>query len=448
MNRVLILGAGLVARPIITYLLEKSYKVTVAALNYDRAEELVKDYPGGKAVEWNTDDIASLDTMILDNDIVISLLPFKYHIMVAERCIVFKKNMVTTSYVKPEMQALDQSAKEAGIIILNEVGLDPGIDHMSAMRIIDHIHSKEGKVEEFYSLCGALPAPESAKNPFGYKFSWSPKGVILASKNDALYLKDGEKICVEPINLFQNTFEVEFPNVAKFDVYPNRNSIDYIDIYGIKEVKTIYRGTMRLKGWCRTLHLLKHFNLLDETKFDMTGMTWEGLVKKQTKYPGDKKIKTALLDILASDINVKAIEAMEWLGLFSDEPLNRTFDSPFEVVSDRMIEKMSMTETDRDMVVMLHSFLATYPDGKSEVIHSKMVDFGSLDSDTAVARTVALPAAIATEMILTGKLKLKGVYRPVLPEIYNPILDNLEKLNIKMVETYGLPVEEQVNRNN
>jgi len=446
MNNVLILGAGLVARPAITYLLEKGYNVTVAAMNYDRAVELVKGYKNGKAIEWVTDNTTLLDEMINDNDIVVSLLPYKFHIMVAERCIVFKKNMVTTSYVKPEMQALDESVKKAGIIILNEVGLDPGIDHMSAMRIIDHIHSKGGEVEEFYSLCGALPAPQSAQNPLGYKFSWSPKGVVLASKNDALYLKDSNEVYVEPVNLFRNTFEIDFPNVAKFDIYPNRNSIDYIDIYGIKEVKTIYRGTMRLKGWCETLDAIKHLNLLDENPVELNGMNWSDLIIKQAGINCKTDVKKTIAEHLKLTPDSAAIKAMEWLGFFSTENLNRTVDTPFEVISDRMIEKMSMDNTDNDMVVMLHSFLASYPDGKKEVIRSQMVDYGSLDADTAVARTVALPAAIAIEMILKGKINLKGVYRPILPEIYNPILDSLENMNIKMTEIFGLPVEEQVGR--
>ncbi len=443
MKKVLILGAGMVAKPIITYLLDRNYQVTVAAMNFDRVQELVEGYENGNAVEWTTDNTDMLDKMIAQHDLAVSLLPFKFHVMVAERCIAHGKNMVTTSYVKPEMQALDSAAKSAEIIILNEVGLDPGIDHMSAMRIIDNVHSRGGKIEEFYSLCGALPAPESANNPPGYKFSWSPKGVILASKNDALYLKGGDKKYIQPVDLFTDRFEVDFPKVGKLDVYPNRNSIDYIDIYNVKEAKTMYRGTFRLKGWCETLDAIKRLDLLDETQTDLTGKAWADLVASKVGAAGGD-VKNAVAEHLNISIDSVAIKSMEWLGFFSNEPLNRTIDSAFEVVSDRMIEKMSMEETDRDMVVMLHSFLASYPDGKKEVIQSRMLDYGSLDADTAVARTVALPAAIAVEMILSNQIRLKGVFRPVLPEIYNPILDRLEDMNIRMIEEYGLPVNKQI----
>ena len=198
MKKVLILGAGMVVRPIVKYLLDKGYLVTVATRTKSKADAMIDGHPNGTSMAWTVDDEETLGRLISEHDLTVSLLPYAYHLMVARKCIAHKKNMVTTSYMKPEMQALNQEAKDAGIVIILELGLDPGIDHMSAMRIIDHVHNKGGKIEEFYSITGALPAPEACDNPFNYKFSWSPKGVVLASKNDGRYLRHGNEIYVPP----------------------------------------------------------------------------------------------------------------------------------------------------------------------------------------------------------------------------------------------------------
>ncbi|MEI6124098.1 MAG: saccharopine dehydrogenase C-terminal domain-containing protein [Bacteroidota bacterium] len=444
MNKVLILGAGMVANPIIKHLLSKQIELTVAALNFDEAKKMVGDAPNGKAIHWTTDDEAMLQTLVAENDVVVSLLPYAFHVMVAKCCVKNKKNMVTTSYVKPEMRDLDQPAKDAGVIILNEIGLDPGIDHMSAMRIIDKIHEKGGKVDEFYSLCGALPAPQSCDNPFNYKFSWSPKGVVLAGNNDAMYLKDGNTVELPTANLFKNPMNLFFPGVGSLDIYPNRDSLSYIDIYGIPETKTMYRGTFRFKGWCETLDILKALKCTLPEKYDFTGKSFSGALAMVNGMNDETDSKKKVAVLLHLDENNYALNAIEWLGLFSNAPMNRQVDSMYEITSDLMIEKMMITEQDRDMVAMMHIFKASYPDGTSEVIKSRMLDYGSLKTDTAIARTVALPAAIAVEMILRGEIKVKGVHIPVIADIYNPVLDNLEKLEIRMIEEYGLPLSEKL----
>ncbi|HNW90711.1 MAG TPA: saccharopine dehydrogenase C-terminal domain-containing protein [Bacteroidales bacterium] len=442
MKNVLILGAGMVANPIVQHLLSNNVNLTVAALNIDEAKRMVGAAKNGKAVYWTVDDTEALDRMVSENDVVVSLIPYAFHVMVAKCCIKNKKHLVTASYAKPEMYALDAQAKEAGIIILNEVGLDPGIDHMSAMRIIDHVHGKGGKIEAFYSLCGALPAPESCDNPFNYKFSWSPKGVVLAGNNDAMYLMKGKKVDIPTADLFKNPASIDFPEVGKLYIYPNRDSLSYVDIYGIPETKTMFRGTFRFQGWCETLDVLKALKCTLPEKHDFTGKTFAGAIALVNGFENDKDIKKQAAAFLKIDDNAYALNAMEWLGLFSDQPMNRKEDSMYEITSDLMIEKMMITENDRDMVVMMHIFKVVYPDGTAEVIKSRMLDFGSLKTDTSIARTVALPAAIAVEMILKNEISVKGVYIPVIPEIYNPILDNLEKLDIKMVEEYGLPLTE------
>ncbi|MDR4988994.1 MAG: saccharopine dehydrogenase C-terminal domain-containing protein [Bacteroidales bacterium] len=443
MNKVLILGAGMVVKPIVQYLLKKNISVTVATRTKSKAEAMIDGHPGGTALAWTVDDAETLDKMIAENDLTVSLLPWVYHTMVAKQCIKHKKNMVTTSYVKPEMKALDQEAKEAGIIILNELGLDPGIDHMSAMRIIDHIHGKEGKVEEFYSICGALPAPEIADdNPFRYKFSWSPKGVVLAGNNDGRYLRHGKETYIPTEDLFKNPLSVDFPEVGKLDIYPNRDSMPYIELYGIPETKTMMRGTFRYPGWCESMDAMKALNLITGDSYDFTGKTYAEMVAMLNGMDSTDNLKQKVADLLKTDTDAHAIKAMEWLGIFEDKLMQRQHDTPFEIVSDLMIEKMMIGKEERDMVAMQHVFLASYPDGTKEVIKSSMLDFGSQVTDTAIARTVALPAAVGVEMILQNQITVKGVYIPVIPEIYNPILDALEAMDIRMHEEFGLPEDE------
>ncbi len=443
MNKVLILGAGLVVKPMVEYLLENGFRVKIATTTKEKADRMIKGNPNGSSMKWSTDDTETLEKLINENDITVSFLPYKYHVLVAKTCIRCKKPLVTTSYVQPEMKALDGDAKKAGVILLNEIGLDPGIDHMTAMKIIDHIHNSGGKVKEFYSLCGALPAPEACNNPMNYKFSWSPKGVVLASRNGAQYLKKGKHVKIEPVDLFRDRFTYNFPVLGELEVYPNRDSISYTEIYGIPEAETMYRGTFRYKGWCETLDAMKHLNMLDDTIGNYAGMDYAGFLASRNSIE-----KTGLRKTLALKLGIKeesvAMQSLEWLGFFSNDKMAYGTTSPFEITSDRMISKMALTSRDRDTVMMQHVFLAEYPGGKREVIKSSMLDFGSHETNTAVARTVALPASIAVKMILEKKINLKGVYRPVVPEIYNPVIEELKKLDIEMKEEYGLPESEMI----
>ena len=443
MKKVLILGAGLVVKPIVEYLLKNNFGLMVASPMKDRADEMINGNPLGLSLDWSMDDPAMLDKLIADYDIAVSLLPYKYHSDIAKVCLKLGKSLVTTSYIQPEMKDLDESARKAGLLFLNEIGLDPGIDHMTAMKIIDHIHNKGGRVEEFYSLCGALPASEFANNPLRYKFSWSPKGVILASRNSALYLKKGRKIFVEPSDLFKDRFIFSFPGIGDLDVYPNRDSISYIDIYGISETKTMYRGTFRYNGWCEALDAMKHLRMLDDSVKDYQGMSYAGFLAERSGLE-TSHLKKNLAKKLKVSLNSAIIESLDFLGFFSDEQLHYLETTPFDITSDRMIKKMMLSANERDMVVLQHIVLASYPDGTREVIKSSMLDFGSPSTNTSIARTVALPAAIAVKMILEKKIDLKGVLRPVLPEIYNPVLDELKTLGIEMKEEFGLPESEMI----
>jgi len=443
MKKVLILGAGLVVKPMVEYLLKNGFGLMIASPMKERADEMIKGNPLGSSLDWSMDDPETMEKLVNEYDITVSLLPYKYHSDVAVVCLRHGKSLVTTSYVQPGMLSLNEDAKKAGVLFLNEIGLDPGLDHMSAMRIIDHIHNKWGKVEEFYSLCGALPAPEAANNPLRYKFSWSPKGVILASRNNALYLKKGKKVFIEPADLFKDRFNYNFPGLGDLDVYPNRDSISYMDIYGIQETKTMYRGTFRYKGWCETLDAMKNLNMLDDTVLDYAGMTYADFLAERSGL-NVKNLKNEIAIRLGVPESSSAIESFEFLGFFSDEKLMYNKTTPFEITSNRMISKMSLSDNERDMVILQHIFLAAYPDGTKEVIKSSMIDFGTPSTNTSIARTVALPASIAVRIILEKKINLSGVYRPVVPQIYNPILDELKTLGIEMKEEFGLPVSEMI----
>ncbi len=443
MKKVLILGAGMVSKPMFEYLLEKNISFTAASNTPENSNRVIGNNPLGKSVFIDiVKDKVLMENLISEHDLTVSLLPYAFHIEVAKLCIKHKKNMVTTSYVKPEMQDLDQQAKDAGIIILNELGVDPGIDHMSAMRIIDHIHNKSGKVEEFYSITGALVAPEAEKNPFCYKFTWAPKGVVMAGNNDSRFLWKGEEKYIPTQDLFKKPFSVDFPDVGKLFVYPNRDSLPYMTLYGIPETKTIFRGTFRYDRWCENIDAMKQCDLLSYDKIDLNNKSYADMLAVKIGANNSENIRQKTADFLKISINSRILDAFEWMGLFSGEKIGRSEDSPFEVISDMMIDKMMVSNNERDMVAMQHTFLASYPDGSKEVIRSRLLDFGSLQTNTSIARTVALPAAVGVRMILEGEIHVKGVHIPVIPEIYNPILDALEEMNIKMIEEYGLPETE------
>jgi saccharopine dehydrogenase (NADP+, L-glutamate forming) len=443
MKKVLILGAGLVAKPMVEYLLEKGFRILIASPMKDRADEMIKGNPRGSSVDWSMDDQEGLDRLVAEYDITVSLLPYNFHADVAKICLKHKKHLVTTSYVQPAMMALDEAARAAGVLFLNELGLDPGIDHMTAMKVIDYVHLNGGKVEGFYSLCGALPAPEAATNPLKYKFTWSPKGVILASRNSALYLKKGKETYIDSVNLFKDRFNYTFPGIGDLEVYPNRDSISYTDIYGISETKTMYRGTLRYSGWCETLDAMKSISMLDDKTEDYENRSYADFLADRAGIE-TKDLKKSLAKKLGIPEASVAMESLDFLGFFDDEKLNYSETTPFEITSDRMISRMMLPDNERDMVLLQHIVLAVYPTGRKEIIRSSMVDFGSPSTNTAIARTVALPAAIAARLLLENKIMLSGVYRPVVPQIYLPILNELKSLGIEMNEEFGLPESEMI----
>jgi len=435
MKKILVLGAGMVSRPMIQYLLDQpDFHVIMASRTVSKAEQMIDGHPHGEAFSLDVNDDKKVEDFVSKADVVVSLLPYTYHVKVAEMCIKHKKHMITTSYVSDAMRALDTKAKNAGILILNECGLDPGIDHMSAMRIIHDIEKNKGKVVSFRSTTGALPSHEANNNPFGYKFSWSPRGVLLASRNAARWLEDGTEISIPGEQLFENYSLQDIKGVGTFENYPNRNSVSYKDIYGLKNATTVYRGTFRMTGWCETLRSIVALGWLsEELPMGFSGKTYGDF----TRHLIGAKPKDNLPFTTALYLGLKPysaiIKRLEWLGLFSDMLLPKDKNNPLDYLNTLTLQKMSMGEHERDMVVMHHEFIAEYP-SKKEYVTSTLVDYGIPDGDTSVARTVALPAAIAVKMILKKEISMTGVHIPVIPGIYNPILDELEDMGIKFDE--------------
>jgi saccharopine dehydrogenase-like NADP-dependent oxidoreductase len=441
MKKVLVLGAGLVSRPLVEYLLSHpDFEVTVASRTVSKAENLVGKHPRGKAQALAISNATALKQAIAGCDLAISLVPYTHHVQIAEFCLELKKDMITTSYVSPAMRALDGRARQAGILILNEIGLDPGIDHMSAMRIIHGVQHQGGEIASFFSYCGGLPAPEANTNPFGYKFSWSPRGVVMAGRNTGRYLKDGKEVHVPGPDLFAHYWTIDIEGLTTFEAYPNRDSIPYVETYGITSTRSMYRGTLRNRGWCDTWKKMVDLGLLDDAEMSgLAGLSYGGFIARLIgKSPGPDLMREAATWLKIAE-DAEPIKKMDWLGLFGNDPLPCEKSSPMDVLGGRLLEKLQYREGERDMIVLHHEFRAEYPKGRKERITSTLIDFGIPRGDSAMSRTVSLPAAIAARLMLEGRIKETGVHIPVNPLIYEPVLDELARVNITCKEkTYPL----------
>ncbi|HUU81948.1 MAG TPA: saccharopine dehydrogenase C-terminal domain-containing protein [Phycisphaerae bacterium] len=438
MKKVLVLGAGLVARPLVRYLLgQPDFAVTVASRTVRKAEALVGGHPQGKTLPLLAKETEKLEGLIGEHDLAVSLLPAPQHPVVADLCVKHRKHMVTTSYLSPKMTALDKPAREAGVMILNEIGVDPGIDHMSAMRIIHDIQRRGGKVVSFKSYCGGLPAPEANDNPWGYKFSWSPRAVCTAGKNNARYLQDGKLVEVPGPELFAHHHTVEVAGLGTLEAYPNRDSLGYMDLYGLADIETMFRGTFRYQGWCETLKKVVDLGLLEETPVTYpAGTTCAQFTAGLLKGTPTGDLRQDLAGQLGLEKSSPVLDRFEWLGLLSDEPIAVTGKetTPLDVLAACMAEKMPYRPGERDMIALCHYFLARFPSAGDERITSTLIDYGQPDGDSSMARTVSLPAAVAARLIVTGEVSMPGVHIPVDPRIYNPILDELGTMDIRCIE--------------
>lgn len=433
MNKnVLILGAGSVAPPLVKYLLNQpEIKLSIADRFFSKAKSLASRSSNARALDLDIRDMEKTRALISEADIVISILPYTFHPEIAAHCTDLNTNMLTASYASESIKKFDSQAKQKGVLLLNEIGLDPGIDHMEAMRIIDDVKKRNGTVTSFVSYCGGLPAPEANTNPFGYKFSWSPMGVLLASKNQAQYLLNKKKIRIPPEELFQSPPLIHIQGLGELEGYPNRNSLPYIDLYEIHSTKTMLRGTLRYKGWCSFMHQAGRIGLLDEEVENWEKINRVDFLRKITGIPEEEDIKSDL----ASHLNLKKesvfIQCMDWLGFFDKQALPLKKGSPLDILVALMEKTLRYKKGERDMIVLQHKLTVEYKDKKSQEIISALVEFGIPGGDSAMARTVGLPLAIAAKKILNGKINSTGVQIPVIPEIYKPVLAELRELGVE-----------------
>lgn len=437
MKKILILGAGLVAGPAVRYLLERTeFHVIVADQYVQNCDKLIAGHKNGKAVELDCSDSQALVKEIKEVDTVVSLLPWTMHATVAKMCLEHKKHLVTASYVKEDMQAMDAEAKSKGLCFLNESGVDPGIDHMSAMQIINSVKESGKKVKSFYSYCGGLPALDSNNNPLGYKFSWSPEGALLAATNDGKYLDNNTIIEVSGEELFNHYWLKSIPGAGVFEAYVNRDSLPYLDIYGLDDVDGMYRGTLRNVGSCETWSFLKKLGLLNQQMmFDFNEITPNQVMANIVNCKQGSTRK-AVAEYLNLPLYSLILKKLEWLGLFSKRKLDMGTASVFQMLAHTLQKKLIYDEGERDLLVMHHEFEVLDQENKISRIQSTLTDKGIPGGDSSMARTVGYPVGISARLITEGKIKQTGVHIPVLPEFYEPILKELESVGISFTERY------------
>jgi len=334
------------------------------------------------------------------------------------------------------MKTLEIDAKKAGVIIVNECGVDPGTDHMSAMKIINKVHENGGLIESFTSYCGGLPSPDCNDNPFGYKLSWSPRGVLLASRNSAVFLENGKDVFIPGEVLFDNYKLFKIDEFGEFEGYPNRNSKIYIDIYKIPEVKTIIRGTFRNKGWCPTIKKFAELGYLSIEEESFENMSYSDLIKKiiHSLNDNDNIIREKCAEKLKLNKEDPILDRFDWIGLFSNEKIPKNIKTKLDALCHLFKSKLIYKPGEKDLLLMQHSFIVNYKNGDKEHITSTLIDYGIKHGDTSMSRTVSLPVAIAVKLVATGKIKLTGLQVPIIKELYDPILNELEEMGIKFVE--------------
>jgi saccharopine dehydrogenase-like NADP-dependent oxidoreductase len=360
---------------------------------------------------------------------VISLLPARFDNETVKQCVALGKPMIHGNYHTQEAHALDAEARKRGILILGETGLDPGIDHMTAKRVIDHFHALGGEVEDFYSFCGGLPAPEANTNPFGYKFSWAPKQALRVANRPATYIKDGTEVHVDGKDILKKHWVFKINDSLTFEGYANANSLPYVEKYGLHGIKNLLRGTLRYPGWCRLLNTLKDLNLLDESPLMLDRrFSASQMLLRAGRFASRESITTLLLTR-----NKDAYNALSWLGLLDQKEKVWQSNSAIGVLEELMLQKLAFQPGERDLSIMVHQFGVRFPSGK-KYHEALMVDFGEPQGYSSMAKTVGLTMAFAARAILEGKITLKGVQMPVTSDIYQILLPDLEAVNIRMAE--------------
>ncbi len=441
MRQVLVIGSGKSTSYLLKYLLDKSEEeqllVTVADLNVKHAQSLVAQHNRAKTMVLDVFNETDRTKAIKQADIVISMLPAQFHIEVAKDCIRFEKNMVTASYISPEMQALDDEAKNKGLVFMNEIGVDPGIDHMSAMQVIDRIRNKGGKMILFESFTGGLIAPESDNNLWNYKFTWNPRNVVIAGQGGvAKFLQEGTYKYIPYHRLFRRTEFLDVEGFGRFEAYANRDSLKYQTVYGLENVKTLYRGTMRRVGFSRAWNIFVALGMTYDsyTIEDSEHMSYRDFVNAFLPYSPSDSVELKLRHQLKIEQDDVVWDKLLELDIFNP---NKRVDlknaTPAQILQKILEEKWTLLPNDKDMIVMYHKF-GYELNGKNHQIDANMVVLGENQTYTAMAKTVGLPVAMATIAILNGKIKLPGVQRPINKEVYQPILAELQNHGIAFNE--------------
>lgn len=436
MKQILVFGAGLVAPPLVEYLLAvPDFSVIVAAINETDAKKLVTGHPRGHAVAVDVNDASAVSRMVADADVVVSLLPAPLTPLIAKAVVEHRKALFNTSYVSPGMQALDEAARERGVLLLCELGLDPGIDHMSAVKVVEQVKANAGTITHFSSCCGGLPAVESNTNPWGYKFSWSPRGVVVAGKSPARYLRDGATVEIPGPELFEHAWPYVVENApGPFEIYPNRDSLSYVEKYGLQGVRNMFRGTIRYLGWCATMRAASRLGLLDADVKSWPEGTRYCDVTTHRIPASDASAVERVAEFVGIDRDSEVMARLEWAGLLSDRPLDSHSFAPVDFFADRLLRLMTYKPGERDLVVLRHEIAAVYESGLHEHITATLVDRGIPYGHSSMARTVSLPAAIATRLYAQGHLDLTGLQIPVYRDVYGPVLAELAHLGIRIKE--------------
>lgn len=439
MKNILVIGAGLSSSYLIKYLLQQAttyqWQITVADNNLQTAQAKVNNHTNGKAIALNVNDTEALTELITAHDLVISLLPATMHIIAARICVQLKKHLITASYVSDEMQSLNDEAIKNNIILLNECGLDPGIDHLSAMKLIDEIKHNGGYVSVFKSFCGGLVAPEFDDNPWNYKFTWNPRNVVVAGQSTARYLEKNELKFIPAQRIFTQTEAVHIDGYGNFESYANRDSLGYITPYGIEKAHTVLRGTLRKKGYSIAWNNLVKLGLTDDsfTIHNTQNITYRELLSTFTPGHDLTKLEERVCDFLQLTPTSDEFKKLVWLGLFDEVKIGIDEGSPAYILQQLLQHKWKLQKGELDMIVMYHEIEAVYAN-KTEKTTSTLVVKGETDVLTAMAKTVGLPMAIAAKHIMLGNINLSGVIIPTMPALYNPILAELAEYGVVFTE--------------
>lgn len=431
MQRIFVIGAGKSSSVLIHYLLERAviqqWQVTVGDMSLELAQSKVGGHAHGTALEFNVDDAALRQELISNSDLVISLLPASMHVPVASDCVRLKKHFISASYVSPEMAALHDAAVANDVVLLNECGLDPGIDHMTAMQLMRSIQDRGGIINSFESYTGGLISPESDNNPWHYKLTWNPRNIVIAGQGVAGFTwKDRQKWI--PYNkLFTRYDLLEIPGYGWFEGYPNRDSNKYREIYQLEQTHTLVRGTLRKQGFCDAWNALVQLGVTDDSyTVDMQeGSTWSQFVNTYLPFDPKKNIREKFIEYFHMENAPEVMEKLDWLGIFSDRPIGHTSATPARILQTLLEDKWKLEPGDQDMIVMLHKLEYTLNGVEMEAQMSFVVT-GDDEINTAMASTVGLPLGMAAKQILNGNLQQRGVIIPITADIYEPILRELQ----------------------